>query len=113
MSIYYSPSVSGFFSDDVHLQIPQDATEISVDWFNFLQEGQSKGKCISHNDQGQPILVEQQSSTNNIVAHVKEMRSYAYARESDPIFFKVQRGEASMEDWHMKINEIRSRYPMP
>lgn len=42
---------------------------------------------------------------------VAEMRQGAYASESDPLFFKFQRGECSKEDWLNKIEEIKKRYP--
>jgi len=37
-------------------------------------------------------------------------RILAYQQESDPIFFKVQRNEAAMDDWLSKVAEIKSRY---
>lgn len=42
----------------------------------------------------------------------KVARAQAYKDESDPIFFKAQRGEATMEDWLAKVDEIRLRYPV-
>lgn len=38
-------------------------------------------------------------------------RSEAYRSESDPLFFKAQRGEATMADWLAKVEEIKARYP--
>ena len=38
-------------------------------------------------------------------------RKVAYTNEADPLFFKAQRGEATMEDWQAKIAEIKARYP--
>ena len=40
-------------------------------------------------------------------------RRWAYNAESDPIFFMVQRGEATMDEWLAKIAEIKARYPYP
>lgn len=40
-------------------------------------------------------------------------RRAAYIAESDPLFFKAQRGEATFEEWQAKIEEIRDRYPLP
>lgn len=40
-------------------------------------------------------------------------RRAAYTAEADPIYFKSQRGEATIEEWEAKIAEIRARYPMP
>lgn len=41
----------------------------------------------------------------------KQNRLLAYERESDPIFFKWQRGEGTQQEWLDKINEIKARYP--
>lgn len=38
-------------------------------------------------------------------------RAAAYREESDPLFFKSQRGEATREEWLAKVQEIKQRYP--
>ena len=38
-------------------------------------------------------------------------RMYLYQEESDPLFFKWQRGEATKEEWLEKIAEIKALYP--
>jgi hypothetical protein len=43
----------------------------------------------------------------------QQSRASAYAAEADPLFFKVQRGEADQADYDAKIAEIRTRYPYP
>ena len=43
----------------------------------------------------------------------QQLRQWAFQQEADPIFFQVQRGEALMSDWLMKVEEIRQRYPYP
>jgi hypothetical protein len=40
----------------------------------------------------------------------KEARNNAYKQESDPIFFKWQRGEATQQEWLDKVNEIKQRW---
>jgi len=40
-----------------------------------------------------------------------ENRRKAYEKETDPIFFLIQRGEATQEEWQAKITEIKERYP--
>lgn len=42
---------------------------------------------------------------------IDAMRRAAYQQEADPLFFKAQRGEASMDDWLAKVAEIRQRHP--
>jgi hypothetical protein len=41
------------------------------------------------------------------------LRKAAYIAESDPLFFKYQRDEATKEEWLAKIEEIKARYPDP
>lgn len=38
-------------------------------------------------------------------------RKAAYIAEADPLFFKAQRGEATMEEWQAKVAEIKARFP--
>jgi hypothetical protein len=43
----------------------------------------------------------------------QDKRLWAYQEESDPIFFKWQRDEATKQEWLDKIEEIQLRYPKP
>jgi hypothetical protein len=47
------------------------------------------------------------------LATAQANRAAAYAAEADPLFFKAQRGEATIEEWEAKVEEIRARYPYP
>jgi hypothetical protein len=38
-------------------------------------------------------------------------RRAAYITEADPLFFKAQRGEATVEEWQEKVAEIKQRFP--
>lgn len=40
-----------------------------------------------------------------------ENRRSAYIVEADPLFFKAQRGEATMEEWRARVAEIKNRFP--
>ena len=40
-----------------------------------------------------------------------QLRAIAYREESDPIFFKAQRSEATEQEWLDKVAEIKARYP--
>lgn len=42
--------------------------------------------------------------------NAKRQRAMAYREESDPLFFKWQRGEATEQEWLDKVNEIKQRY---
>lgn len=45
------------------------------------------------------------------IDNATQLRRPAYISESDPLFFKAQRGEATMEDWRAKVAEIKERFP--
>jgi hypothetical protein len=42
---------------------------------------------------------------------VDAKRKAAYIAEADALFFKAQRGEATMEEWQAKVAEIKARFP--
>ena len=45
------------------------------------------------------------------IDNASHQRQQAYIAEADPLFFKAQRGEATMEEWQAKVAEIKARYP--
>jgi hypothetical protein len=47
------------------------------------------------------------------LATAQRNRAVAYTAEADPLFFKAQRGEATLDEWSAKVEEIRTRYPYP
>jgi len=54
------------------------------------------------------IVAEEQA-----LATAQRNRASAYIAEADPLFFKVQRGEAAQANYDAKVAEIRTRYPYP
>jgi len=44
-------------------------------------------------------------------AEAEANRKSAYIAEADPLFFKAQRGEATLQEWQDKIAEIKARFP--
>ena len=44
---------------------------------------------------------------------IEARRASAYRSESDPLFFKAQRGEATTDEWTAKVAEIKARFPYP
>jgi hypothetical protein len=47
------------------------------------------------------------------IEQMRQQRAEAYRQESDPLFFKAQRGEATQQEWLDKVNEIKSRFHEP
>ena len=44
---------------------------------------------------------------------VRMNRQSAFQQEADPLYFKAQRGEATMQEWQAKVQEIKDRFPYP
>ena len=54
---------------------------------------------------------ELQADADARATQVEAQRAEAYRNESDPLFFKSQRGEATQQQWLDKVAEIKARYP--
>jgi len=44
---------------------------------------------------------------------ISPLRHAAYIAESDPLFFKWQRGEVEKDEWLAAVEDIKVRYPDP
>jgi len=42
---------------------------------------------------------------------IRQQRAQGYREESDFVFFKTQRGEATHQEWLDKVAEIKARFP--
>jgi hypothetical protein len=113
--MFYSAQTSGFYDPALHgNNIPADAVEITAEQHAALLEGQSSGKRIVADAAGRPVLQDPPPPTAaEIAASVTAARVAAYRDESDPLFFKAQRGEGTMQEWLAKVEEIKARYPRP
>ena len=59
------------------------------------------------------IKVDQTKIAEHKLAQAESNRQAAYTQEADPLFFKLQAGEATKVEWEAKRAEIRARYPYP
>lgn len=60
---------------------------------------------------GAPDYLKALIGSDDIVVSSQVMRQRAYFAEADPLFFKSQRGDATIQEWLDKVAEIKSRYP--
>lgn len=95
---------------DIHNRMPQDNIKISTETYAELMQGQSDGKQISHDEQGNPTLVDYPSLTHE---QVEKVRQQAYLEKADPLFFKYQAGEISKEEWLAARAEVEKAHPYP
>lgn len=88
--MYFSKSTGGFYSRKIHgNSIPKDAVEISESVHSAMIEGQSKGKTITADKNGFPVLSDQPPLTESelialyesaLDAHLDAVaKSYRYA----------------------------------
>jgi hypothetical protein len=109
----FSNSTRGFYDIEIHGEnIPADAVEITDAQYKSLMDGQQAGKEIGADLSGKPVLVDPVPPTRDEIAlAVSNARAVSYAKESDPLFFKAQRGESTMDEWLAKVTEIKARIP--
>jgi hypothetical protein len=111
--MFYSPNTNGFYDPEINPTIPDDAIEITQQAYDDLIAGQSSGLVI-YFDGKEPSLKEQRQPTyDEQIQLINNSRSLAYRTEADPLFFKSQRGECSLDEWKSKVAEIKALYPKP
>lgn len=57
------------------------------------------------------IKINNEKAKNLKNQQARTLRAEALRIEADPLFFKVQRGEATIDQWQAKVEEIRQRHP--
>ncbi|WP_369586208.1 DUF4376 domain-containing protein [Kingella oralis] len=58
MTLYYSQSNVGFYDDQIHSRLPEDAVAISLEQHAALLAGQSNGQVIMPGKNGKPVLAD-------------------------------------------------------
>ena len=72
---------------------------------SYIKEGLT---AISH-EEAMAISSKSLETPEQAVERIKQRKS-DYENEADPLYFKAQRGEATMEEWLAKVDEIKNRY---
>jgi hypothetical protein len=110
-NIVYSPSqvreiLNASFSDNVDLS--------ELGYFKFepsLQpEPLENHRVVGRIENNQQVWEQVPLTNEEINARLEALRAEAYREESDPLFFKWQRGEATQQQWLDKVAEIKARY---
>lgn len=110
--MFYSPSNNGFYSTDIHGEkMPSDCVVISDSLYASLIDANARGKTITPDLNGKPIEADLlQPSEAQLLEILRIQKQSAYCNESDPLFFKAQRGEIPMQQWLDKVAEIKARF---
>ncbi|HEY3432559.1 MAG TPA: hypothetical protein VGK09_08425 [Rhodocyclaceae bacterium] len=77
-------------------------------WKNITQGNLYEGHCAFGDREATPEEIEEWNSRK---LDPSILRAAAYREESDPLFFKEQRGEVTSGTWNAKVEEIRKRFP--
>ena len=67
-------------------------------------------RVIAENEAEQATAVDVPHFLTEHTNALRTSRAAAYQQEADPLFFKAQRGEATLEEWQAKVDEIRLRF---
>lgn len=70
MALFFSPSNVGFYNDEIHETLPDDAIEISAELHQDLLTAQSEGKQIVAGDGGSPQAVDPEPLPPQVPASV-------------------------------------------
>jgi hypothetical protein len=125
----YPYSVEQLKQDNLNTSFPANITDLTLNSFDVYKVKSMPQPQIDYTKnltEGTPILEDDEwvqvwsvtdASEEEIAQRqagmlntVKQQRAEAYRNESDPLFFKAQRGEATMEEWLSKVAEIKLRY---
>lgn len=70
----------------------------------------SEGTPVNENGVWKQVWNVTDKSIEEINAINESNKKQAYIEESDPLFFKWQRGEVTQQEWLDKVEEIKSRW---
>lgn len=100
----------GFYATDVPGSIPLEAVEITDEqWLELIQ---NPGQRVYIDGKVSEFESDAADDVARYNISMKRKRLYCYQTEADPLFFKAQRNEATMEEWLAKVAEIKQRFPL-
>ena len=106
--MFYSKSTGGFYSTEINgTNIPSDAVEVSDDKYLELLDGQSKGKQISSDDLGNPLLIERPV----IELTYSQKRAAEYPPITDYIDGVVKGDQAQIDKYIADCQAVKAKYP--
>jgi hypothetical protein len=108
--MFYSKSTGGFYDIEIHgNNNPTDAVEITKEQHAALLEGQSQGKQITGNENGQPVLTE---PTPTELTYA-EKREREYPLITDYIDGVVKGDQAQIDKYIADCMAVKAKYPKP
>jgi len=105
---FYSKATGGFYTQDIHGDnIPEDAVQITKQYYDELFDGQAQGKQILADDNGVPVLVEP-VLVNQTYA---EKRAYEYPPIQDYLDGIVKGDQDQVDAYIAQCLAVKAKYP--
>jgi hypothetical protein len=108
---YYSPSSEGFYLEGFNKVIPEDAIEITKEYWQSLIDGQANGKKISQDENGYPILTD---PTPPVLTYYQS-RAGEYplvGEQLDMLWHAIDQGALDKNSlFYTTIADIKNRFP--
>lgn len=78
MAIYFSKSTNGFYDDEIFekTNMPSDVVQITTEVHNQMLNGQSNGKLISGDENGNPCLIDKVLSNEQLALNIRTSRDF-------------------------------------
>jgi hypothetical protein len=118
----YPYSISQLKNDNPQVSFPQTISKdtfAEYDVYEVIEtttpsvtykQNLSEGTPINENGVWKQVWNVTDKHVDEVNAIHESNRKEAYKEESDPLFFKWQRGEATQQEWLDKVNEIKQRW---
>lgn len=87
------------------VEVSDDTVIKNIDGVNYLLNDNDLAEIAEREAEWEAGASEKQNQL------AKRNRAATYIMESDSLFFKAQRGEATNQEWLNKVAEIREKYP--
>ena len=108
--MFFSKSTGGFYDAAIHGDnIPSDAVEITDEKYAELLSGNSSGKNISADNDGNPILVD----SPIVELTYAEKREREYPPITDYIDGVVKGDQAQVQTYIEACLAVKAKYPKP
>lgn len=119
----YPYQINQLYLDNPNTSFPSELTNSLLEEYNIFIVKETEAPTITYkqnlvedtpiNENGvwKQVWKITDKSQEEISLLNEQYRKQAYITESDPLFFKWQRGEATQQEWLDKIADISQRFP--
>lgn len=104
----FSPSINGFFDEDIHDHIPKDSIYVTDEQYEMLLEANAlHGKLIEINQEGIPVAVDRVESENEKKAKLKGKARHELSKSDITIMRCVENNVSIPPEWKNYRDSLR------